>query len=256
MEDRKEWQTENSYARQEDLTFSSCDARARARVGTVLALAASAAGQDYDARGLDYPHLRELGQVFLLSRITLHFLRRPTAGERLTITTWEDGAKAAHTRRSYRFCDGKGEPCIWGRSEWILVDPESRKILRPSSFTARTFTRCPVEVDCPECRKIQLPAEGLEELGSHTVRYSELDGNGHFHSGHYGNLIWDSLPRDLQDREPRVFSLNYSREALLDEDIRLVGFREGADRYLMEGLVQGERCFACACEFVPEGAAD
>ena len=71
MEDRKEWQTENSYARQEDLTFSSCDARARARVGTVLALAASAAGQDYDARGLDYPHLRELGQVFLLSRITL-----------------------------------------------------------------------------------------------------------------------------------------------------------------------------------------
>lgn len=251
LEDLKQWLTENSYTRQEELILGNCDAHRRARMGTLLGIAAAVAGLDYDARGLTYETLYAMHQAFLLSRLTLKIHRHPMAGERLTVTTWEDGTKGVHLQRNYEMEDAQGCVCVSGKSDWILVDPEDRKILRPSAFTAKAFTVCPKEIDCPKCGKILLPAQGLEDLGTHRVRYSELDGNGHMHSGHYGNLIWDHLPSELQYAPVRLFSINYSKEAVGGEELALYGFREG-HTYRMEGLAGGERCFTCACEFEEE----
>lgn len=248
MEDRKQWLTENSYSRQEKLVFGLCDARQEVRLGTLLGLAAAVAGQDYEARGLSRERLYALRQVFLLSRIALRIHRRPKSGEMLTVTTWENGAKGAHVQRNYEMTDDAGGLCVSGKSEWIIVDPENRRILRPGTFTARTITVCPKEIDCPECRKIILPKEGLTELGERRVCYSDLDGNGHLHSGQYGNLIWDYLPEDLQYAPLQTFFLNYSKEAPAGEKLRLRGFRDGGD-YLMEGAAEGGLCFTCQCEF-------
>ena len=69
--------------------------------------------------------------------------------------------------------------------------------------------------------------EGLDELaaytelGQRTVRWSDLDGNGHLYSANYGDIIWDYLPCDLQERTPREFYINYNHEATFGETLRL-----------------------------------
>ena len=67
MSDLKEVLTENSYLRQKQLIFADCDRYQRARVSTLLSIAAAVAGADYDARGLTYDKLYEMREVFLLS---------------------------------------------------------------------------------------------------------------------------------------------------------------------------------------------
>ena len=240
--------TENSYFRQEELTFADCDRNKNARVSALLRKAANYAGYDYDARGLTHEKLLEMREAFLLSRMAVKIHRCPRAREVLDITTWENGVKGAHMQRVYEMADQEGRLCASIRSDWILVDPVTRKILRPGSFTAKPLTVCPKEIDCPEPQKIVLPRERAEELGARTIRWSDLDGNGHVYSANYGDIVWDYLPADLQPRIPREFYINYSKEATLGEELRILGLREG-DTCRVEGLGPEGACFTALCVF-------
>ena len=240
--------TENSYFRQEELTFADCDRNKNARVSALLRKVANYAGYDYDARGLTHEKLLEMREAFLLSRIAVKIHRCPRAREVLDITTWENGVRGAHMQRVYEMADKEGRLCACVRSDWILVDPVTRRILRPGSFTAKALTVCPKEIDCPEPRKIVLPREEAEELGIRQIRWSDLDGNGHVYSANYGDIVWDYLPGDLQERIPREFYINYSKETTLGEDLRLLGLREG-EGYRMEGLGPEGACFTALCVF-------
>ncbi|MCI2056765.1 MAG: thioesterase [Oscillibacter sp.] len=244
-----EWNTpDGGYSRREELIFRDCDASGQVRLGTILSLLASTAGHDFDAAGLDYHKLYELRQVFLLSRIALRVHRRPVAGDVLTVSTWENGSKGVFVRRNYQLTDQFGAQCVSAKSDWIIVDPEDRRIVRPSAFTGKLLHETDREFDAPECRKIVLPKEGLTEFGTHTVVYSDLDFNGHVYSGNYGNILWDALPRELQTREVRDFSINYSHEATQGDVMRILGNLEGST--LTAGAECGDGvCFTCQCVF-------
>ena len=247
MSDLKEILQENSYMRQQQLIFADCDRYQRARVSTLLSIAAAVAGADYDARGLTYEKLYAMREVFLLSRIALRIHRDPKALQTVDVTTWEDGVKAAHMQRVYEIADREGV-LVSIRSDWILVDPVTRHIMRPGTFTARKLSTCPKAVDAPQPQKILLPREGLEELGTRKVVWSDLDGNGHVYSGNYGDFVWDYLPADLQEKLPREFFINYSKEATLGQELRMVGVRR-EEEYLMEGQGPEGVCFSARCVF-------
>ena len=163
------------------------------------------------------------------------------------VSTWEDGVKAAHMQRVYEITDREGL-LVSIRSDWILVDPQTRRIMRPGTFTAKKLGTCPKAIDAPEPRKILLPREGVEDLGARKVVWSDLDGNGHVYSGNYGDFVWDYLPADLQEKVPREFFINYSKEATLGQELRMVGCRKGGE-YLMEGLGPEGVCFSAQCVF-------
>lgn len=266
---------ENGYSRQEELTFRDCGPDKGVKISTLLSKMAFFGGFDYDARGLTHEKLLQMRNVFLFSRAAIRIHRRPLDREVLDIRTWEDGIRGAHMRRVYEMADAGGEICVSGKSDWILVDPISRKILRPAAFTARKRYDCPKEIACPEPKKIRFPKANTgaergtpeagnaehgapEALGSWTVPWSALDGNGHLFSGNYGDVVWDFLPAELRERPVREFQINYSKEATLGETLRLVGAwgafhaestAEGrpdtpeARPYVMEGIGPDGICF-------------
>ena len=231
MKDFRQELYENGYFRQEELCFADCDRYQRARVSGLLNKAAAYAGYDYNARGLTHDVLFEMGEVFLLSRLAMRIHRIPMAGDVLDIATYENGVKGAHMQRVYEMKDQTGEVRVSVKSDWILVNPATRKIMRPSAFTAKPIQTCGRVIDCPDPKKLLLPHEGVEELGTRQVVWSDLDGNGHLYSANYGDIIWDYLPRDLQERTPREFYINYNHEATLGETLRLVGFRNEDGSY-------------------------
>jgi len=240
--------TEERYSRQEELTFWDCDCNKQMRMATILSKMAAFGGYHYDALGFTHEVLGAAGFAFLLSRVAVHIHHRPNFRDILTIDTWENGAKGVHTQRVFRMLDEAGRLCISGKTDWILADPNTHKLLRPTAFNLRPFGTCPVEIDCPEPRKIVLPKEGLEDLGTRQVRWSDLDGNGHLFSGNYGDIIWDVLPEDLREKSVREFYINYSKEVRLGDELRLEGCRtEGG--YLMEGHGPQSLCFSALCVF-------
>ena len=242
---------ENGYFRQEELVFRECDRNKRVRVGSLLAKMAAFAGYDYDARGLTHERLQEMGEVFLLSRAALRIHRCPVYREVLDIHTWEDAPRGPYLRRVYELRDPSGQLCVSAKSDWILVDPASRKILRPASFTARPPHQCPKEIACPEPKKLRLPAEGQEARGVYRVLWSDLDGNGHLFSGNYGDIIWDFLPPDLRERPVEAFFINYNHEAALDDELRIALVRtEGG--CILEGIGPAGTCFTAECVWKQE----
>lgn len=248
MKDFKQVLMENSYSRQEELIFGECDRNENVRISTLLSKVACFGGYDYDARGITREVLMEMGYAFLLSRAALHIHRCPRYRDVLTIQTWENGAKGAHMQRVFEMTDQEGRLCVSARSDWILVHPVTHKILRPRSFVHDAFVPCPKAINCPEPKKIILPKEGLSDLKTRRVRWSDLDGNGHLYSGRYGDIIWDALPPDLQDLAPREFFINYAREAVLGDELCLRGFRE-SETYAVEGLGPHGTCFTALCVF-------
>ncbi|WP_300412897.1 acyl-[acyl-carrier-protein] thioesterase [uncultured Oscillibacter sp.] len=248
MEAFKQELYENGCFRQEELVFRDCDRDQRVRVAALLSRLGAFAGYDYDARGLTHELLWANREVFLLSRASIKIHDCPHARDVLDITTWEAGAKAAHMRRNYEMRDRQGRARVSARTDWILVDPVTRKIMRPSAFTAKPLMDSDRPLDCPETRKVVLPREGRENLGTRTVRWSDLDGNGHLFSGNYGDIVWDALPEDLQPLVPQEFHINYSREAVLGDTLTLEGFR-GEKGYYMEGLGPRGSCFTALCVF-------
>ena len=134
MKDFKQYLMDDGYFRQEELIFADCDRNQRARVSTFLSKAAAFAGYDYDARGLTHEKLYSMREVFLLSRMAVRIHRCPMAQEVLDISTWENGVKGAHMQRVYELADQTGAVCVSIRSEWILVDPETRHIMRPDPW--------------------------------------------------------------------------------------------------------------------------
>ncbi|MBQ9348202.1 MAG: acyl carrier protein [Oscillibacter sp.] len=242
---------ENGYFRQEELKFADCDRNKRLRMASLLSILAAFGGYDYDARGLTHEKLSELRTVFLLSRAAVRLFRTPVYREVLDIRTWEDGPRGPHFHRVFELRDAAGALCAAAKTDWILVDPVSRKILRPASFTARTPGTCPVDIDCPDPKKIRLPREGGEAWGTRRVAWSDLDGNGHLYSGNYGDIVWDALPADLRERPVAEFQINYHKEAALDEELRLSGWRT-ENGFLMEGQGRTGACFAAECVFAPD----
>ena len=240
--------TDDAFSQEMEVTFPGCDSTRHAKLSTLLGFAVAAASGDYEARDLGYEKLRAMGQVFLLSRLLLTIHRTPQLGEILTVATWEDGVRGVQMRRGCSMTTASGEVLVSARSQWILVDPESRKILRPSCFTARQFHQPDFPLDCPECDKVLPPRQQLEELGEHRVVWSDLDGNGHIYSGNYGAIFWDNLPADLQTKACREFSVNYHKEATLGENLTLTGCRE-ENGYRMAGTGNGELCFTARCRF-------
>ena len=240
---------EIGYSRQREASFQDCDRNQQMRIGAVLSVLALWGGYDYDARGLTHDKLAELRHVFLLSRAVMKIHRRPVNRDVLTVDTWEDGVRGPHFRRVYKMFDDAGNVLVSAKSDWLLVDPVSRKIERPSAFTAREIpASCGQEIDCPEPKKIRLPSDGLQELGERVIRWSDLDGNGHLFSGNYGDIVWDFLPPDLQSRPVDTFAINYSREVTLGDSLRLAGYLEG-NVYRMEGHGPAELCFTAECAF-------
>ena len=248
MQDFKQMLTDDMYSRQEELTFWDCDREMRVRVAAILSKIGAFGGYHYDALGFPREMLIEKGFVFLLSRTAVKFHRLPLVGEVLTVNTWENGAKGAQVQRVFEMLDEQGTLCISAKSDWVLADPNTHKMLRPSAFTLRELGTCPKAIDCPEPKKIVLPKEGLEDLGERKVVWSDLDGNGHLFSGNYGDIVWDYLPADLQALPCAEFAINYSREAKLGDAVTLRGIRT-EEGYLMEGLGTEGVCFTAKCVF-------
>lgn len=249
---RNQWLTPDGYARHEEILFGQCDVNQNVRPATLLKQFAAIGGHHCDAVGVTYQSLQDKDQAFLLSRMALKVHQTPKSGQTLTLNTWIDGTKGPYFQRVIQWRDSAGTVLVSGRSDWILVSPTDRKIYRPKSEACNNplfYTTCETPLDCPPCGKISLPKEQTQSLGTHQVRWSDLDGNGHLHSGNYGDILWDFLPSHLQSRTVDTFAINFNKEAKLGDTITLSGYATDDHHYQVEGRTDQGVCFESAIAF-------
>lgn len=195
------------------------------------------------ALGCTHQDLFDHCSVFLLSRMALRIHRLPSSGEETVFSTWVRGTKGALFLRLSDVRDRAGELLVESEAHWMLVNPETRKILRPQSFFL-SFTACekPVSVGV---EKFALPEE-LEPCGEHVVRYSDLDCNGHVNNAGYVKMLFDFGLEDPFAAQIQEMQLYFAHEALLGETLRFFRRREG-NRLYFQVASEERACFSVCC---------
>ncbi len=222
--------------------YSMVDKEYTLKLSSLLRFMQNAATEHYDKKGLGRARLISEGMVFLLSKISLKLTRHIKAEEIFTLTTWEGEIKGAYFVRNFAFLIN-GEKVGEAQTLWVIVNPETHAILRPTDFPY------PVE---SLGREVDVSAGKISERGlaetvceTRRVRYSELDCNGHMN-----NCVYADWCVDLINKNSTEFEINFNHEAKLDDTLTLTLFATPKESNLQNtptvvsgSFPDGKNCF-------------
>jgi acyl-ACP thioesterase len=223
--------------------FSDYDWNGNLKLSAILRFTSDLAGEDYAERGLSWEVLQAHGIVFLVSRMALRVHRNIRDGETVTIATYERSVEGPYCIRNYYVIGESGDTAVSAKSAWIVCEPASRRILRPSELPKPIECHPDADVDCAEPNRIHLP-HTMEYAGDRLVVYSDIDANGHVNNSKYADIACDYLPPELLQKPVRDFAAVFRQEAKPGEIIR-VGRSVGGGSAVVSGDVGSVSCFEC-----------
>lgn len=233
------------YEKEYHIRFYDCDFNGNIKLSAVLRYLADLAELHYDEKGFGHELLWEKGMVFLLAGESLRFFRRPRGDEHLIFTTWERQIKGPRYYREFEIYDKAGDLVISASTTWLLANPFTRQILRP--------TACDFHPDLhPERVADVLPVGKLGKrteqtfLSERVIRFSDLDNNRHVYNATYADIALDALDFDEAAGNIRDFRINYSSEAIMGDRLTLTSGKSPEGRLVVQGTKQdGVLCFEC-----------
>ncbi|MBR1911135.1 MAG: acyl-[Treponema sp.] len=213
----------NTFHNETKVYFSQCENNRKLSLSELLRFTSDSAVEDYRQRGLSSEFLKEHGFYILVSRAAFRFLDHPHESQNISIITWEEKPEPIQLRRGYKITDtDDGRVLVYGYSTWLLVSPETRRIVPAKLFTLRKPVDVVTDNDCPQPGKILVPAE-KQLLCERTIGYSDIDANGHTNNSRYGAFIADAIPPQYHNKELSDFRINYSKEAMLGQKLKIYG---------------------------------
>jgi medium-chain acyl-[acyl-carrier-protein] hydrolase len=226
------------------VTSYDVDASQKLKYSMILKLLQETAGCQLESLNLNYEYLRLQGAAFLLTKVTVAIHRLPTSGEKITAQTWFYGLKGAQFIRHFRLKASDGSTLVECESLWITVNPETHRVLRPSTFPFKEILK-PFDGDC-----VIMPANIAENTQtpqisksfSREVRYSDIDCNNHMNNAVYADIICDYFPEGIAGKSLISFSISYQGEAR-ERDIITLIVTDFGDLVNFEGKIGEKRCF-------------
>ena len=174
----------------------------------------------------------------------IHFDNYPRWRDPVTLYTWHKGPDGLFFLRDFQLLDHEGASLVRCTSSWVIIDEQTRRLIRPDRQSASLMTDGPVDDAIAErAPKLVLPDQEGRLAGEHTVVYSDVDFIGHSNNVRY--VIWamDALPyEEVLARPVRDLYINFIKETTLGQTVSLYR-RDMEDGYYVEGRVDGKAVF-------------
>ncbi|MFI3166211.1 MAG: thioesterase [Bacillota bacterium] len=158
-----------------------------------------------------YEKISARGQAFLITKQLCEFSRPIKSGETVTLFSAPTEISRGIFPRITYFCNENGEKIGYCDARWFLFDTNSRRPLRKfdSDIEYRHVTGISHE-------RIVFPQSEMEFLKTESVRYCQIDTNGHLNNTEYLNYLSDVT----KDSFIHKFQVSYKKE-IISGDIRL-----------------------------------
>lgn len=220
----------------------------------------SALLQEFQDVSTEHATLQNMGREYLvehchacwiLARVWFRLRRPLSLGEQVTLRTWHRGGKGLIL---YRDLDVlvQGELVGEATAAWVVADLDDRKMLRPGSVDTIRDAQSPQQVKEKQLKLIRCPSD-RRGLFERTIRYSDLDVNGHMNNTKYADVILDALaPQELSGRFISELQLNYSGECKAGETME-IGRSDQPGFCYIDGVDRdGKRRFEATIQFQTE----
>lgn len=236
------------YRNQYKVSFLETDCTGRCRLSTLLAYSQQCAGEQCVLLGCGREALTEKGLFWAVTRLRMQVSRLPLEGETVTVETWPMPATKAAFPRSTVGYDENGGELFRAVSLWVLMDAGKRSLVLPS--------RSGVHVDGTVIGgELAIPG-GLIPLDApqsvtRTVRFSQLDCNGHMNNARYLDWVCDLLPAQFHAAHtPADLMICYLNEAREGQAVTL-GWQmsESGDLRVDARGEEGKRIFSAQVRY-------
>lgn len=205
-------------------------------IGNYLLHAASShAGE----RGFGYSDMTEKHTAWVLSRMAIEMYAYPKMAEEITLLTWVGDVGRLFTERCFELQNKEGKPYGFARSIWAAIDLETR---RPTLLDVEGLSSYISERPCPIEKSGKIPPVENETAGTaFTVKYSDLDINGHLNSIKYIEHLLDHFDIELfKEKEISRFEIAYQAEGQYGMELNIHSAQTADERYNMAITHEGK----------------
>ena len=145
----------------------------------------------------------EYGLGWIITKYRLKVLERAPMNAQLHIETWLEPQKSpVRLRRSLRI-SSDGRDFALGEMELCLADTKANRVARLSEIGFDASVEEHVEVETPSVRRLSFDEDNSFEYAySYTVRYCDLDNNGHMNNLHYVDLVLNAFDSSFHTEHP------------------------------------------------------
>lgn len=145
--------------------------------------------------GVDVDTLNKSGLTWMLHRLHILIHKMPQKEENVVVETWPSGIDRLFALRDYRLLRNDGEELVRATSEWMTVDLNRRRPVRPLArvvemSTSHGIEKLPIE---HLLREKEVPGD-MEDCRYFTATFDNIDFNGHVTQASYMRWITNSLP--------------------------------------------------------------
>lgn len=148
-----------------------------------------AAGDHAKALGIGMEAMFALRRTWMLSRLDIEVLSLPEAGEDVLVRTWPAGTSRLFANRYLRLEDGSGRLLAGALYQYLIVDLDSRRPLRPERILDPSLA-CDRDPPFPDlaCGLDGMGGFSPDELARMPERALVSPSRGHIdHNGHVNN---------------------------------------------------------------------
>ena len=224
-----------------------CDCNGRMKAGALMSQSQAISTNHCNDIGLTIDVYHRTHTVFLLAKASLEMYGEIKVGDKIRMVTRPSRPNRAIYSRYTQFFNEQGVEVAAQDSKWVLVDTDTRKILRnpPEEMNV------PFHMEMEKEHDFTIPkVKDAKQTGTERVTYSRTDDNGHLNNTQYADIILDNLPFSATvDRQMKKLVINYHNEAKMGEELAIFTkelTEEGSDSlsYYVSGLDQnGKKCF-------------
>ena len=208
------------------------------------------------ALGFGYDDLQRHQTAWVLSRMHIRFGQLPKWRDPVVLKTWHKGADGLFFLRDFHLQTPEGGSLVRATSSWLVMDVQSRRLVRGGDVLqlVDADTRVAEDAIAEPAPKLVIPKDlPLEEKGSRTVSYSDVDIIGHTNNARYIVWAFDCLDYELVSgmRAQDVY-INFNKETRPGELVQLTvatAEEDGRPVRYVEGLSGGKSAFVAKILF-------
>lgn len=231
-----------TYREEMRILTKDCDLTGQWRPSAILEVMQEMAGIHAALIGVGRNVLIQQNIIWVLTRVEVVMDRYPCIGDTISVETFPMPVRRWFFPRYFIFRDEHGQEIGRAGSLWVLLDINTRKMVKPDAAAALM----PDNSDL--LAPLGLPATVTEVSGTlesftHTPTYTDLDINGHVNNTKYMDWCCNALGIDtMRGNHLSRFDINYNLEILPGQTTRCDLRRLGPD-FSFSGFIADARHF-------------
>ncbi len=188
--------------------------------------------------------LKSNNYFWVLSRIYIEIEKYPKWQDKVTVETWPTGTKSIYALREYDVKNEQGEVIIRSGSDWLILDMDTKRIIRPDLLT-NNFQQLAQARICRYPEKIK-PNTGKDNLNFSPVLFTDLDINQHFNSVKFVERALNSYGINfLNNHEVGKIEVNYLKEGLPEDSLAISLAKISENEDMLSLIRESDRIDLC-----------